>query len=290
LTIAILGSAGQLGVELLRAFHDCDVVGLTRSDFDMGEFEMTRRVLTNLKPKALVNSAAFHDVDGCERDPREALRVNALAVANLARVCSDLGCLLVQISTDYVFGGDIRSARSEEDLPAPENAYGISKLAGEHFIRSSCSDYIIVRTSGLYGSKGRSMKGRNFVETMIDLASKGKEIRVVMDQVLSPTYAKDVALKIRELMSAKATGLFHVTNTGECSWYEFASEIFQLMNLQPDFLPVRTEPTNQVRRPAYSVLANNALLKLGLEPMRSWQEALEDFLSDRQQALGGSSK
>ena len=280
--VAVIGANGQLGTDLVKALQNRGVVPLTRTELDVRDLERVRQALSTLKPDVVINTSAFTRVDDCEDQPELAFRVNALGVRNVAQVCAELGCVLVHISTDYVFGGEKRTPYTEDDLPNPLNVYGVSKLAGEHFVRSLCEKHFIVRTSGLYGVAGSSGKGGNFVETMIRLAREGRPIRVVNDQVLTPTYTRDLAQKIAELLPTGAYGLYHITNSGECSWYEFAAQIFMLLQVQPDFGPTTTEAYGaKAKRPAYSVLSNEKLTRLGLRPLRPWPEALEAYLEEK---------
>jgi len=280
--VAVIGANGQLGSDLVQAFADWDLVPLTHADIEICDFVHTRQVLERIKPDVVINTAAFVRVDDCEDEVSKAFWVNAFAVRNLAQVCADLDCMLVHISTDYVFDGKKREPYTEEDLPNPINVYGTSKLAGEHFVQAICPKHLIIRTSGLYGKAGSSGKGGNFVETMIRLAEEGKSIRVVADQVLGPTYTKDLAERLGELVRTGAHGLYHVTNSGQCSWYEFAREIFELLSLRPDLAPTTTAAyKTKAQRPAYSVLGNARLSQLGYGAMRTRWEALRDFLDRR---------
>ena len=189
--VALIGANGQLGTDLMRELQKAhQVVPLTRKDLDICDHDRTREILTRLKPDVLINTAAYHRVDELEDQTDKAFQVNATAVRNLAKVCQDLGQVLVHISTDYVFGGDRSRAMSyrEDDVPCPINVYGVSKLAGEYFVRDLCKHHFVVRSSGLYGVAGSSGKGGNFVELMLRLAGEGKPIRVVADQRLTPTY------------------------------------------------------------------------------------------------------
>jgi len=280
--IVVIGANGQLGTDLVKVLNNWDLVPLTHADLDICDFVRTRKVLTELKPDIVINTAAFNRVDDAEDQPEKAFWVNTYAVRNLAQVCADLDCTLMHISTDYVFGGEKRTPYTEDDPPNPLNVYGVSKLAGEYFARNICSKHFIVRTSGLYGVAGSSGKGGNFVETMVRLAREGKPIRVVTDQVLTPTYTKDLAQKIKELLTTEAYGLYHITNSGQCSWYEFASKIFELLGMKPDFGPTTSaEFGAKARRPAYSVLAHKRLKELGLDDLRPWPEALKAYLEEK---------
>jgi dTDP-4-dehydrorhamnose reductase len=280
--VAVIGANGQLGTDLVKAMSDWDLVPLTHSDLDICDFVYTRKVLQDTKPEIVINTAAFNRVDECEEEVSKAFWVNAFAVRNLAKICADLDCVFVHISTDYVFDGRKGSPYTEDDPPNPLSVYGSSKLAGESFARNFCPKHFVVRTCGLYGTAGSQAKGGNFVETMIRLAREGKPIRVVNDQVLTPTYTKDLAQKIKELLQTEAYGLYHITSSGQCSWYEFAGKIFELLGLKPDFGPTTSvEFSAKAKRPAYSVLAHSRLQQLGMDDLRPWLEVLQAYLIEK---------
>lgn len=277
----VLGAGGQLAHDLQRAMSAWELVPLRHADQDICDHEAVRRRLGEICPDVVVNTAAFHRVDDCEVEVEKAFQVNAFAVRSLAQTCADIDSTLVHVSTDYVFGGEKRTPYTEVDLPRPLNVYGVSKLAGEHFVRSLCPRHLVIRSSGLYGVAGSSGKGGNFVETMIRMAKEGKPIRVVDDQVLAPTYTKDLAEEIVELLRTEEYGLYHVANGGECSWYEFATEIFGLVSLRPDLGRTTTQAYRaRARRPAYSVLASGN--RRHPEGVRPWREALLAYLTDMQ--------
>lgn len=278
----VIGANGQLGTDLIKILSGWDIVGLTHSDLDIRDLARARTVLSQLKPDAVINTAAFNRVDDCEDDPDKAFSANAYGARNLARVCADSDCALMHISTDYVFGGEQVSPYTEDDAPNPLSVYGGSKLAGEYFVRNNCPKHFIVRTSGLYGLAGSSAKGGNFVETMIRLAGAGKPLRVVEDQVLTPTYTKDLAERLKELIQTEAYGLYHITNRGRCSWFEFAAKIFFFLGLKPDFGPTTTKAFGaKARRPAYSVLAAGRLRQRGIADLPLWEDALERYLIEK---------
>jgi len=280
--VALIGARGQLGTDLVQAMNGWDVVAWSHREVEVCDFSATRDALTTAAPDLVINTAAFHRVDECEVQAEKALQVNALAVRNLARICEDLGCALLHVSTDYVFGGEQRVPYAETDLPVPLNAYGVSKLAGELFVRRLCRRHFVVRSCGLYGVAGASGKGGNFVETMVRLSKEGRAIRVVDDQVLTPTYTKDLAEKIVELLRAERYGLYHITNAGSCSWYEFTKEIFRILEVNPDLAPTTAEAFGAAaRRPAYSVLAHEAIAQIGLADLRPWAEAVADYLRQK---------
>ena len=282
--IAVLGSLGQLGRDLCPRLQG-EVIPLARSDFDLTDHERLRQRLTELRPDAVVNCAAYNFVDRAESEPEAALAVNAFAVRSLAQVCRELNALLVHFSTDYVFGLD--SARSaswrEDEAPGPISVYGLSKLAGEYLVRSICPKHFVIRTCGLYGVAGTGGKGGNFVETMLRLAGQGKPLRVVADQRCTPSFTADVAAGVAALIPTKAFGLYHVTNDGHCSWYEFTSEIFRRAGVNPMLTAITSaEYAAPARRPAYSVLSLDRFASLGLARPRPWQQALAAYLRDRQ--------
>lgn len=283
--ILLIGANGQLGSDLVKAMADQELIPLTHADIEVTDEGQVQAALARHRPDVVINTAAFHQVDLCEGEVERAFRVNACAPRLLALACREHDAVLVHISTDYVFGGDAtrRTPYVETDCPAPLNVYGLSKLAGEHFIRYLWPRHFIVRTSGLYGLAGSSGKGGNFVEGRLKQAREGRPIRMVADQVLTPTYTLDLARAIRRLVETDHYGLYHITNAGQCSWYEFTARILELSGLQAELTPQTTaESGAAARRPAYSVLENAALQAIGLDEMRPWQEALAEYLQARQ--------
>ena len=281
--IALIGANGQLGSDLVEAFasRNEELIKLTHANIEITDHTQTRQKLTNLAPSVVINTAAYHRVDEMEENIIRAFDINAAAVRNLAQICRDLDATLVHLSTDYVFGGDLsrNTPCPETTPPFPINVYGVSKLAGEYSVRSITPKHYVVRVSGLYGVAGSSGKGGNFVELMLRLAHEGKPIKVVNDQRLTPTSTHDLAQKIIELLDSDAYGLYHMTSTGDCTWYEFAGKIFELYGLSPDLSPTVTGSFGEkATRPAYSVLDNAALRSTGLTDMRHWHEALRDYL------------
>jgi len=281
--VAIIGANGQLGSDLVKALASEEVIPLTHDDIEVADQASVHRVLTRHQPQVVINTAAFHNVVACEEQPERAFAVNAIGAWNVARACGPLGASLVHISTDYVFDGQKGNPYTEDDLPRPLNVYGVSKLAGEHLIRYSLKQHFIIRTSGLYGTHPcRAKGGENFVELMLRLARERDEVRVVNDEVLTPTYTWDLARQIALLIHTQHYGLYHVTSGGQCSWYEFARAIFELTGTRVNLQPTTAEEfPRPVKRPAYSVLENRALRELGLDRMRPWQEALAAYLETR---------
>lgn len=279
----VIGANGQLGTDLCREFSHYGskgaMVPFTRADFDVRHHDRVADALEALRPSVIVNTAAFHKVEACETDVEQAFDVNCIAVRNLAMVAERVGARLIHLSTDYVFDGESSLPYSETESPNPLNVYGTSKAAGEFFVRNLCSRHLIVRTSGLYGLAGSSGKGGNFVQTMLRLGRERGDVSVVNDQVLSPTFTLDLAQKIWEVAAADAQGVYHVTSSGWCSWYEFARAIFELCEMQVSVHPIDTSSSGSpVRRPRFSALANARLESEGFGPMRSWKEALASYL------------
>jgi dTDP-4-dehydrorhamnose reductase len=282
LRVLLIGAGGQLGSDLTKALAQEELIPLKHADVEVCDPSSVRHALQTYAPEVVINTAAFHRVDDCEREPERAFAVNALGVRHLALACREQGCALLHLSTDYVFDGRKGAPYEETDPPSPINAYGISKLAGEYFIRYILDKHYIVRTSGLYGVAGSSGKGGNFVELMLRLAREGKEIKVVNDQTLTPTYTVDLAAALARLIHTQRYGLYHITNSGECTWYQFAAKIFELAGVQAQLEPTTTVAFGApARRPAYSVLAHKALLAAGLSEMRPWPEALAAYLTER---------
>jgi dTDP-4-dehydrorhamnose reductase len=281
--IAVLGSAGQFGRDLVPRLPG-EVVPLTRADLDLSEPETIAPAVAALRPAVLVNCAADNFVDKAEAEPAAAFAVNAWGVRELARACRSAGAKLVHLSTDYVFGLDATRTRplAEDDPPGPVGVYGLSKLAGEYLVRAESPDNLVVRTCGLYGVRGSGGKGGNFVETMLRVAGQGKPLRVVHDQRCTPTYTADLADAVAGLIRVGATGLYHVTSGGDCTWYEFAAEIFRRAGVKADLTPITTaEFGAAARRPAYSVLSTAKLAAAGVPALRPWPEALAAYLDER---------
>jgi len=307
MTILLIGASGQLGSELRQAFSDCDLVPLTHGDLELTDRTQVWDMMHKYGPHLILNTAAYHRVDECEDFSGRAFDVNAVAVRDLAIAAKEFGAVLVHFSTDYVFDGrqprpypkspqppftkgghrGISHPYREGDVPKPLSVYATSKLAGEYFVQAVLERYYLIRTCGLYGLAGSRSKAGNFVETMLRLAADGREIQVVGDQIVTPTSAKDLAHKVRQLVETDAYGLYHITNNGECSWYQFAQAILELSGLRPHL----TETTSaahgaRAARPAYSVLDNANLRSLGLDDLREWRDALADYLAERKRLQG----
>jgi len=279
----VVGVTGQLGHDI-SARLEGQVTGLTRPEFDLTRPETMRAKLTQLRPDVVFNCAANNFVDRAESEPDAAFAVNALGVRHLAEICRDLDCVFVHFSTNYVFGLDDqrRMPYVESDCPGPISAYGMSKLAGEYFVRATCPKHFVIRTAGLFGLLGSGGKGTNFVELMLRLAKEGKPIRVVADQVCTPTSTVDLALATIALIQTGRYGLYHLTNSASCSWHEYAQTIFELAGVEANLMGVSSEQFGApAPRPRYSVMARAAYQALGFPELRAWREALTDYLRDR---------
>ncbi|HTS10062.1 MAG TPA: dTDP-4-dehydrorhamnose reductase [Candidatus Eisenbacteria bacterium] len=284
--VAIVGSNGQLGSDLVQAFadHGDMVCALTHADVDISSCESVRTALENENVSAVVNTAAMHHVENCERDPAAAYSVNAIGARNLALVTRDLGACLIHISTDYVFDGKKTAPYIEEDSALPLNVYGNSKLAGECYVRTINAQHFVVRTSALYGAhQCRAKGGRNFVELMLELARTKGQVRVVNDEFVSPTPTRILSHQIVQLGHCDHFGLYHATSEGSCSWYEFAREIFDVagVKVQLDMAGASDFPM-KTPRPRYSVLENEQLKKFGLNLFGPWQDGLRQYLTEGQ--------
>lgn len=274
------GASGQLGRALVARLGERVVWAGGSRELDLRDAEAVARVVREASPDVVINAAAYNDVDGAESQIEVALGVNGGGPGHLARACRRIDALLVHVSTDYVFDGGQSRPYTEEDCPRPANVYGISKLAGELLAVSSGSACLLVRTSGLFGAGGSGVKGGSFVARVLARARAGEPLRVVGDQVFSPTYAPDLAGALVALVDRGARGLFHVTNVGSCSWHQLAVAALEIAGLRVAVEEISTAGLGApARRPAYSVLANARYASVGLPPLRPWREALEEFLA-----------
>lgn len=285
--IVVTGAKGQLGHELVQALSPQFVVhGFGRAELDITQSNQVRAKLEEIKPDIVIHAAAYTAVDEAEQQKQQAWFVNVEGSRHVAEVCADLGAALCYISTDYVFDGQKGKPYVESDEVNPLNYYGQTKLEGEKVVQRLCERHYIVRTSWLYG-----VGGPNFVQTMLRIATEQHErppqqrtpLRVVNDQIGSPTYAADLARFISELMTTTHYGLYHASNEGACSWYDFAQAIFAEASMEQDVEPCTTEQfPRPAARPRYSVLDNKAMRDLQFKPFRPWREALRAYLKELQ--------
>lgn len=279
----VIGAQGQLGSDLVARLGD-DAVPLGHADVEIADQAGVTATLDSARPDIVINCAAYNLVDRAEDEPDRALAVNALGPRNLAQWCGQHDRMLVHVSSDYVFGLEKRRTEpyGETDTPGPLSVYGLSKLAGECFVRSLCPRHIVVRSCGLYGRAATRSKG-NFVETMLRLGRERGEVRVVNDQRCTPTFTADLAEALIGLVQTSAYGLYHATNAGSTTWHEFACEIFRAAGLNVTVRPISsTEFGARAQRPEYSVLNCERLVATTGRRMRPWQDALADYLRPRQ--------
>ena len=277
---AIIGSNGQLGSELVNRFGDVyQVFSLTHSDLEIADAGQVKSCLGEIKPDIILNTAAYHHVPKCEEHPDTAFNVNAIGALNLARFAADVDATLVHFSTDYVFDGLLKRPYIESDEPNPLNIYALTKLNGETLIKNNHLKHIIIRISGIYGKVVCRAKGGNFITTMLKAANERDVVRVVRDEILTPTPVDEIAENTYQLLSGDNYGLYHMTCEGECSWYEFAQEIFRQLKLStPLEAATVADFPSPVKRPHYSVLENQNLKKIACNTMPYWRDALINYL------------
>ncbi|HEX2742546.1 MAG TPA: dTDP-4-dehydrorhamnose reductase [Rubrobacter sp.] len=268
--VLLTGSNGQLGRELAGILPERGhgVVALDRKSLDVADPEAVERVVEEHSPEVVINAAAYTNVDACEKETDLAYSVNALGPRNLAQVCGRSGCELVHVSTNYVFDGERDLPYEPFDPPNPISAYGRTKLAGEEYVKHLTNRWYVVRSAGVYG------QGHNFVRTMLRVAGERDSLKVKDDEYISPTYARDLATGIVRIIESGHYGLYHLTNSGSCSWYEFTREIFRLAGVETEVVPI---PGSDYPLPAARP-ANGILSSLGSPELRHWSEALVDFL------------
>ncbi|WP_461201880.1 dTDP-4-dehydrorhamnose reductase [Anoxybacillus sp. TBDG-1] len=274
--VVVTGARGQLGTEVVERFRqmEWDMYGYGKDELDITDAQQVMSMLEYIRPHVVVHAAAYTKVDEAEKEKEQAFLINAYGTRNVAVAAEKVGAKLVYVSTDYVFDGKEKEPYDEFASPHPINVYGKSKLAGEHMVRDFHSKFFIVRTSWVFGAHGS-----NFVKTMLRLAKEKEEIFVVDDQYGCPTYAVDLARSIYELVQTEKYGLYHISNTGQCSWYEFAQAIFTEASVDVRVQRCRTEDYPRLAaRPSYSVFDHMALRLNGFKPLRHWREALQQFL------------
>jgi dTDP-4-dehydrorhamnose reductase len=281
--IAIIGANGQLGTDLQEILStEHDIAALNHSDIEITDIDNVKNVLSSVKPQVVLNTAAYNLVPKAEQYPELAFQINGIGPLNLAKVCNDIGVTLVHYSTDYVFDGKKQKPYTEDEHPNPLNVYANTKLSGEYFVLNYCPKSFVIRVSGIYGKVPSRSKGGNFITTMIKLAKERSEVRVVDDEILTPTPTHYIAKNTADLIKANSFGLFHMSCEGEVSWYEFAKVIWETLKLPTPLYSAHVKDFPQeVRRPFYSVLENRNLNKLGINNMPYWKEALVNFLTNQ---------
>lgn len=282
--LLLIGARGQLGSDCLHAFADMKIHGADREGadvvLDISNEDRVREVIEDLKPEVVLNTAAAHNVPQCEKDPATAFAINAAGVFYLAKACAAVNARFIHISTDYVFGDGHTAPLVESDPPAPLSVYAASKLAGEHLALANCANTIIVRSAALYGAAPCLAKGgMNFVRLMLHLAATRPEVKVVTDEITTPTSTSALAKQLRVLAEKGEPGIYHATCQGSCSWHDFAQAIFEKTGTKANLLPATcADFPSPVRRPHYSVLDNAHLRAQGIDIMPDWQSALDEYL------------
>jgi len=285
--VAVIGSTGQLGSDILDIFGE-DASPLSHDEIEVRDVNSCRRVLKDVD--VVINCAAYVKVDDSEDHPEAAFMVNAIGARNVAMVCNERQIKNVYISTDFVFDGEKKEPYTEEDIPNPINTYGLSKYAGEIFTRNLSlkkkalpKKYYIIRSSSLFGIRGARGKGGNFVDWMIEKVNNNGIIKVVDDVVMSPTYTRDAAEMIKNIIEKELPyGIYHVVNQGYCSWFEFANKIFEFLDIDAKLFPIKSDELDRkARRPKFSALKSTKLNSFGLK-MRSWENALKGYLRKKE--------
>jgi len=278
--VAVIGASGQLGGDIILVFSG-DALPLTHDDIEVTDIN-SLSALKDLRPDVIINTAAYHKTDECESNPLKTFNVNSIGALNVARIANEIDAINIYISTDYVFDGRKNKPYNEDDVPNPVNIYGLSKYLGEIITRNYSRKYYIIRVASLFGIRGARGKGGNFVDKIIEKARRGERLRVVDDMIMSPTYTKDVAKMLRKFLELKPEyGVYHMVNEGYCSWYDFASSVFEIMGWDVDIEPIKTRDLNLIaKRPLFSALENKRLKILGLR-MRPWREALKEYLREK---------
>ena len=280
--IMVVGAGGQLGTDLLQALADWNPVGLTHAEISIEDPRSVRAALDVHRPDLVINTAAFHNVPVCEHEPMRALEINAVGVGALARACAERDCVFATFSTDYVFDGLKGAPYIEDDKPRPINAYGLSKLAGELIVQSVAAQHFIFRTSGLFGRVGSKSKGYTFIDRILQTATAAEVPTVVNDMTFSPSYTRDVAAAVREVVQRGDFGLYNIVNAGSCTWYEFALEALRQAGLRTEVRAISTADWGaDVRRPPNSSLANQRLRTCGFAEPPEWRSAVARYVAER---------
>lgn len=280
--ILVTGVAGQLGYDVVRELErrGIEAVGVDVREMDITDAASVDRVLRQVSPDAVIHCAAYTAVDAAEEHQELCRRVNADGPRNIARVCRELGVKMLQISTDYVFDGSGQRPWEPEDACAPKSVYGQTKYEGELAVQELLEKYFIVRIAWVFG-----VNGKNFVKTMLRLAETHDTIRVVNDQFGSPTYTYDLAGLLADMVVTDKYGIYHATNEGVCSWYEFARAIFEEAGVQVNVIPVTSEEYGaKANRPANSRMSKEKLTQNGFERLPHWRDALHRYMAQQKEA------
>lgn len=273
--VLVTGARGMLGWALTKELNlEYQLIGIDIEDADITDESQIKEEIFNIKPDVVIHAAAYTEVDNCEKNKELTHRVNAKGAENVAHACKLCQAKLIYISTDFIFDGLKNSPYTEDDNPNPINTYGWTKLEGERQIQEILPNHLIIRTAWLYGPHGR-----NFVDKILQLAQSEPELKVVNDQTGTPTYTIDLARAIGLLVKKDPIGIINVTNSGSCTWFEFAKKILSIRGISKKITPIASsELARLAKRPIYSVLSNEKFQNITQTKLRAWEEALEEYL------------
>ena len=277
--ILVTGSTGQLGSDVVKELlkRGYSTLSPNRSEFNLCSEDSIRNYILNSNCEAIVHCAAYTQVDKAEDEKDLCIKINATATKHIVKCAKILDIPMIYISTDYVFDGTKDGKYTENDETNPINIYGESKLAGEKYVQEILDKYYIVRTSWVF-----NINGKNFIETMLRLSKANNQVSIVNAQIVSPTYTKDLSRLLVDMLETSKYGLYHATNEGYCSWYEFANTIFKLANINIDIKAINSnEYASRAKRPMNSKLSKDKLSEYGFKPLPHWEDALKDYLIRR---------
>ena len=276
--VLVTGAGGQLGYDVIKELNkrNIDFIGADKEEFDITDFEASRKFITDHMPEAVIHCSAYTAVDKAEDEPELCYLVNAVGTKNIAEICKEIDAKMVYISTDYVFDGTKDGFYEIDDIPNPINVYGNTKLAGEKVVREILEKYFIVRISWVFG-----INGNNFVKTMLRLGKEHDELNVVADQIGSPTYTVDLATLLVDMIHTNKYGIYHATNEGECSWAEFAEEIFKVasMDVKVNHISTTEYPT-KANRPMNSKMSKISIENNNFNKLSLWNKSLEKYINE----------
>ena len=281
--ILVTGTTGQLGSDVVKELlkRGYSTLSPNRSELNLCSEDNIRNYILNSNCEAIVHCAAYTQVDKAEDEKDLCIKINATATKHIVKCAKILDIPMIYISTDYVFDGTKDGEYTENDETNPINIYGESKLAGEKYVQEILDKYYIVRTSWVF-----NINGKNFIETMLRLSKANNQLSIVNDQIGSPTYTKDLSRLLVDMLETSKYGLYHATNEGYCSWYEFADTIFKLANINIDIKAINSnEYASRAKRPLNSKLSKDKLIEYGFKPLPHWEDALKDYLIRRRDLL-----
>lgn len=277
--VLVTGVNGQLGYDVVKELdkRGHQPMGVDREEMDLTYTQQIKECIENIKPEAIIHCAAYTAVDKAEDEEELCRRVNAIATKEIAECAKELDIPMIYISTDYVFDGTKDGEYTEEDIPNPINIYGKTKYEGEVYVEELLEKYYIVRISWVFGENGN-----NFIDTMLRLSKERDSLNVINDQVGSPTYTKDLASLLIDMIEGDKYGIYHATNEGYCTWYEFAKEIFKIGNIDIKVNPITTsEYSTMAARPMNSKMSKNKLIKNEFNKLDNWKESVKKYITNR---------